>query len=210
MIRPGCGEESPTVMALIAILSTAMLLCSCVGYESSPYPRATPASTIEQLLIEQSMLPDDWQVWAGTFEPRQWLPAEQIALSFGIDGCAPNSLGGSHYVYRFPNGARSVASAYRYKTTIWFAATEGWGPWDVPPQLVHKSPLADQYRFDCTIRLGSTVQTCQAVGQYEECLVRFHTSMDAKHPECMSFVDLERILIAIDERVALYLGKETQ
>jgi hypothetical protein len=49
--------------------------------------------------------------------------------------------------------------------------------------------------------------TCQALGQYGEYLVRFHTSLDLSHVECMSFSDLERILAAIDDKMALCLGQ---
>jgi hypothetical protein len=51
------------------------------------------------------------------------------------------------------------------------------------------------------------VQVCQVVGQYEEYIVRFHTRIDPEHPECLSFADLERLLIAIDERMAEHLGE---
>jgi hypothetical protein len=46
---------------------------------------------------------------------------------------------------------------------------------------------------------------CQAVGQYGRYMTRFHTFMN---PETMTPSDLEGILMAIDERMALYLEKD--
>jgi len=51
------------------------------------------------------------------------------------------------------------------------------------------------------------MRLCQAVAQHEEYLVRFHAYVS---PQSLSVADLEAILVAIDERMALYLGKGTQ
>lgn len=93
---------------------------------------------------------------------------------------------------------------------VWFAPRQGWRPWSVPAELPYQSSVADRFRFACYGRDGSSVQICQAVGQYEEYIVAFDIHMDSEHPDCMSFKDLEGILIAIDERMALYLGKDME
>lgn len=36
----------------------------------------------------------------------------------------------------------------------------------------------------------------------------FNAALDPEHPECINFSDLERILIAIDQRMASYLAKD--
>jgi hypothetical protein len=168
------------------------------------------AFPIRDLLLDESDLPLDWQVRGEPHHPEYRLPAEQIALTFGIDHCGPYSLGASHSVCRFVDGIASASYGYRYKTSIWFAPGAGLGPWHAPAELAYESPVADQYRFQCGVYSGSTRRTCQAVGQYEEYLVRFHTTIDPDHPRCMSFSDLESILVTIDERMAFYLGKDPQ
>jgi hypothetical protein len=48
---------------------------------------------------------------------------------------------------------------------------------------------------------------CIVTAQYEEYLIRFNVHM---HPEFMTYQDLERVLRAIDERMARNLGKQAQ
>ena len=205
--------KSLGVIALLCIPAILLSACSSIlleltcGGECS-YP--SPAFPIEELLLDESVFPEGWQARERTFNPRQRLPAEQIALGFYIDWCPDYSLGAGHQVYRFFDGARCADMGYRSTTPISFAPREGWGPWSVPVELPYQSPVADQFRFNCYSRQGSSVQTCQAVGQYREYIIGFHTDIDPEHPECMSFADLERILVAIDERMAFYLDEDTE
>ncbi len=199
-------------MALLCVLATSLLSCSnlalaltCLGGSYRP-----PAFPIEELLLDESVFPEGWQAGERTFDPRQRLPAEQIALGFYINWCPDASLGAGHEVYRFFDGPRCAALGYQKQIPGWFAPTQAWGPWEVPAELPYQSPVADQFRFGCSVDQGSSVQTCEAAGQYEAYVVRFGTSIDREHPECMSFTDLERILKAIDERMAFYLGKEME
>ena len=198
-------------MALLCVLATSLLSCSNLALEltclGGSYP--PPAFPIEELLLDESVFPEGWQAGERTFDPRQRLPAEQIALGFYIHWCPDASLSAGHQVYRFFDGPRCAALGYQKEIPGWFAPWEETGPWIVPAELPYQSPLADQFRFNCSTHQRGG-QTCQAVGQYEEYVIRFQTSIDREHPECMSFTDLERILIAIDERMAFYLEADTE
>jgi hypothetical protein len=199
-------------MALLCVLATSLLSCSNLALEltclGGSYP--PPAFPIEELLLDESVFPEGWQARERTFDPRQRLPAEQIALSFYLHWCPDASLGAGHQLYRFFDGPRCAALGYQKEIPGWFAPTQAWGPWEVPAELPYQSPVADQFRFNCSTHQRSGAQTCLGVGQYEDYVIRFQTSIDREHPECMSFTDLERILKAIDERMAFYLEKDME
>jgi len=48
---------------------------------------------------------------------------------------------------------------------------------------------------------------CNMIGQYEEYFVRFNSHIS---PDFMTYADLERVLKAIDERMALYLAEDSE
>jgi hypothetical protein len=178
-----------------------------LGIEYRAPRRAFP---IEDLLIEESVFPDAWHAHE-PFDPKDGVPAEQIAFTLFPDGSrCPSSFVTGYQVYRFYGGERCAEAGYRRKTAVWFAPWPGCGSWTVPGDLAHESAPIDRFRVECCTGQETRVQTCQAVARYEEFVIRFHTSIDADHPECMSFADLARILVAIDERMALYLGQDTQ
>ncbi len=189
------------IMALLAIIAASTLSCICVGLRCWGSP-AAPAFPIEQLLVDESLFAEGWY--------QQGEPISRDLVSLGVDriGVTFISHGGValHDVYRCGSAARSVRE-YPGRIESWFSLREGWGPWSVPAELAYQSLVADQSRFACYTHQSSGVQTCQAVGQYEEYLVRFHTDMS---PDYMTFAHLERILVAIDERMALYLAKDME
>lgn len=227
MIRSLTRDKERSVVALLGILAITVLSClvgrplansiyyemSCDGFlmEALGIEHHAPLRSfpIEDLLVDESVFPQGWQVGGDPYDPEDRMPAEQIALSFFPDmSRCPSSLVTGHDVYRFYGGARCADMGYRSKTPTWFARWQGYDPWTAPAQLSYRSPVANRFRLGCCTRQGSSVQICQATGQYEEYVVRFHTSIDPERPECMSFIDLKRILIAIDERMASYLQKD--
>jgi len=168
-----------------------------------------PAFPVEELLLDESTFPEGWHAHRDSYDPEDRLPAEQIALGLHINGCGPYSLGAGQYVYRFFDGAEEAATAYRTESALWFSAREGWGPWGTPPELPYESPVADQFRLACCADQTSSQRFCQAVGQYEEYVVLLDVDMNPEYPECMDFNDLERIVAAVDDRMASHLGKNT-
>lgn len=234
MNRPPFRQKSGRVIVLLAMLAMSVLACvvcrplvTSIWYEMScnglgtagdclliqalgiEYHAPRRSFLIKDLLVDESVFPRGWEAAGAPYDPEDGLLADRIVASFFIHGC-PHSRRAGHYVYRFYGGARCADMGYRSESSNWFAPRDGWGPWGVPAELPHQSTVADQFRFSCRTRQGSTVQACHAVGQYEEYVVRFLVAMDPQGSDCMSFSDLERILSAIDERMASYLGRGTE
>jgi len=221
------ARASLTVLAVLAFVVLSSVACkrlvysiwyevSCGGFAVVPEGLLTEALGIEyhgpersfsvaDLLLDESAFPDGWLAGREPYDPEDRMPAEQIVVGFFIHEC-PFSLRAGHYVYRFYGGSRCAEMGYRVKTPVWFAPRDGWGPWGVPAELSYESRAADEYRLNCYTHQESGTGTCQAVGRFEEYVVRFLTPMS---PDCMTLADLERILVAIDERMAVYLEKDT-
>ena len=229
-------EKSRSVITLLAILALPVLSClvcrplvNSIWYEMScdglgivgdgfliealgiEYHAPRRSFPIEDLLLDESVFPQGWEVGGEPYNPEDRMPAEQIALSFFADTSeCPSSLITGHDVYRYYGGASCADMGYRSKAPTWFSPWEGYDPWRTPAELSYQSPAANRFRLSCCTRQGSSVQICQATAQYQEYLVRFDTSIDPERPDCMSFADLGRILVAIDERMALYLGEDSE
>jgi hypothetical protein len=78
--------------------------------------------------------------------------------------------------------------------------------WQPPPELVYASPVADQFLFAChESKVKQTRRICKALGQYANYVVLFHVHM---FEECMTFKELEAVLISIDERIVEQLEIE--
>jgi hypothetical protein len=217
-----------TIFAVLAFVVLSSVVCrrlvyslwyevSCGGFGLVPDGLLTETSGIENhgpersfkvadLLLDESAFPDGWLAGGEPYDPEDRIPAERIAVGFFIHEC-PFSLNAGHDVYRFYGGSRCAEMGYRAKTPVWYAPRDGWGAWAVPAELTYESRVADEYRLSCHTHQESGTQTCQAAGRFEEYVVRFLTPMS---PNCMTFADLESILVAIDERMALYLGKDEQ
>ena len=84
----------PTAKLVASVVATAAwAIAACVGCGGVPVPGSSP---VEELLLDESALPEGWALSEGTFDPGQRLAAEQLGISFAVDGCASYSLGGSH------------------------------------------------------------------------------------------------------------------
>ena len=186
---------------LIVVLISPTLSCVTISLDGGPVP--TPAFPIESLLLDESAFPEGWYLPTGQpFDPRAGFGL-RTALTFSPPGSGGIALHEAS-VARDPEEA---AEGYEEWGQFWFSNREGNCIGGIPAELQYQSPVADQFRLGCCIRQQEGgVQTCQAVARYGRYLIRFHTYMN---PESMTFTDLERILTAIDERMVLYLGKDT-
>ena len=201
-------HRSVGIVAVLALFVLVGLSCVClqvtgrIGYV--PYP--TPAFPIQDLLLDESVFPEGFRA-VRPFDPEDRIPAEQLARNFLTEKCHPLVVGAGQQVYRFYGGASSAADAYPQQIAIWFSPS--WGDWSIRPELSYESAVADQYRFGCYTDEDFHCRHCVAVGQYAQYMVVFDAKLDPDHPECLTFTDLEEILIAIDDKMALYLGEST-
>lgn len=206
-------HRSAGIAAFVALLVLLALSCLCLQVTggSGPIPNATPAFAIEKLLLDESAFPEGWEA-GKPWDPEVRISAEQIGVFFRKDRCPSYSLSAHHEIYRFFEGAQSASDGFARETMVWFASDDawGWGTWQESTSLQYQSSVADQYRLACRANEDSGRAMCRALGQYQGYIVIFDAEMNPHYPDCMSLADLQQILIAIDERMAEYLGKDTQ
>lgn len=202
--KKGCAYGFGLVLlACGALASTATLL------RVWPVTRA-PAVDTRALLIDASAFPPGWY---RAFEPepipkREYGERESLHVAFAHEGLEPYRASASHRVYRYRN---ELDCAILY--TLEFSG-KGFPnhimttPWDVPEEWSYRSPIADHFRFECG-ELDSVPPEwiCETVAQYDEYVSVFGSRLSADY---MTLEDLERILVAIDERMALHLGKDVE
>lgn len=173
--------------------------------------RRTPPVDIYDLMLDVSVLPRGWELCAGPGVIPKPERAETESLLVGF--CPPDfdGLGGTHqevYAYRNEVAAASVYSGEFQASE--FPKGNMITPWAVPEEWSYQSPVADRFKFACgepdfPPQLQGTV--CVAVAQYDEYVSVLVTNPS---PGEMTLQDVERILVAIDERMAFYLGNEAE
>jgi hypothetical protein len=189
-------------LGLIVVVIGCTLSCLDITVDGGPVP--TPTFPIESLLLDQSAFPEGWLA----YEPYE--PEDGFGLRICMHYSPPaTSSGGialhAAYIARTPEEA---ADGYGIWAPFWFSDREGWSAWSAPAELRHRSLIADQFRLACSREEEDDGrQVCQAVGQYGRYMTRFHTFMN---PDTMTPTDFEQVLVAIDERMALYLGEDTE
>lgn len=163
---------------------------------------------IEELLIDATVFPSGWRART----PRSPASAplggqtsfERTTLSFhttafGSDGVAVEEI--HRYV-----SVKEAAREFKRVLPMEFREGEHWTSWELPEGFRYQSPYADRIQIGCARETweGVSIEFCRMVGQYEEYVVRFSTKIS---PEYMTYLDFERIVQAIDERMGHYLGK---
>ena len=158
---------------------------------------------IEDLLIAPSAFPSSWRVLAQGRPHDQKEKRAIEATGFYLDTGLPELTGADLSIYRYQS-VQSACSAFdKWERREFNSSSIGsLTPWGTPPELSYKSPIADQSRFACHISSITETTICQFMGQYEEFMVAFYTGFDAQH---MTYSDVQRILEAIDARMAHYL-----
>jgi hypothetical protein len=174
-------------------------------------PAPERAFEIEDLLVDVADFPPNWYVNAPPAPMPHYdgaITTQEEDIHLGFRAKSPTHIGAGQTIYRF--GAQWLAAAeYSEQLPIWFNSNSvaSLTPWETPEELPHRSPVADQFHFAChRTTLGPNL-VCLAMGQYEEYLVVFNTHIAEDY---MTFADLEGILLAIDERMALYLGEDME
>ncbi len=179
---------------------------------------STTAPHAEDLLIDLSMLPPEWSI-KGSFSVRDDLHVlrDQDAVDFaGIEFAPPGAEFGSrltagHTVWNFGNSLYATWKfSGRFRPPESILSGEKLHGWS------YHSKVADRFRLYCRvvepipeahIYEGGWTE-CTAVGQYHEFISVFVTPIGAEYS--MTLEELERILKAIDERMAQLLKGDTR
>jgi len=164
--------------------------------------RAQPVDMYD-LMVDVSTFPQGWYIESGPSHPPQGKylrgETESLFLQFiGLEG------GATHVVCRYNNDLQATVSFYVDNEFLKREAVVT--PWSIPHGWSYESQVADRFKFACAeLVILSRFRNCTAVAQYDEYVSVFSTRMS---PEYMTLEDLESILDAIDERMALYLAED--
>lgn len=193
-------------VGLLLACVAATIVCAAISVW--PKARTPPVDTLD-LLLDLSVFPNEWDLCLGPapLPKRERGERESLCASF----CPQDfeGTGGTYQeVYRYRN---ALDAAILFQLEFSGRAFPKWhmtSPWKVPEELAYESSVADRFKLACgEVDVPGRHWKCKAVAQYDEYISVFVTHLS---PEDMTLQDVERILAAIDERMALYLGKDTQ
>jgi hypothetical protein len=193
------------------LLFSVLMLCTVAGCSATPTPKVRDFR-IDDLLIDLSIFPSGWYVDSPpshTTDSKGQVDGRYI--QFRSEGFVARSM---HTVYQYRD---SRTAAYWYREYLPFGSAERLTSWEVPSELPYESKVAAQFRFACAdFRQNpgddsERLRACLAAGQYDEYVSIFSISMSPDDmAEHIPYSYLERILKAIDERMAHYLGRESK
>jgi len=158
-----------------------------------------PDIALDSLLIDLSVMPPDWYVAS--------MNNHAYEEDFNYERTADNSFsnpgyaGGGQNVFQFRSerqAARIFEGQLRREFNSSSVASET--PWQIPPELPYTSKVADQFHFACHIsNINGLSEICKMMGQYDKYLVILSMHMT---PDYMTYADLEKILEAVDKKIA--------
>ena len=132
----------------------------------------------------------------GSLPSKRNAPIDWGVDKLGVSFTTQKHGGALQDVYRGQNFDQTE-KGYVDLSESWFHLREDEGDWYVPSEFSYESPIADHYRFGCSIHQPSGFQTCQMAAQYGVYVMRFYAGMSLM----MTYEDLERILREIDNKV---------
>lgn len=188
------SRRKPSWWILMATIPTVggLLLSACSYLETAPQ---RPFTTLE-LLISLSEMPPGWTVSDRPKKLKDEISIEDASVTiFQADTDFPRR-GAMHRAYRYRNRSTAKQVYEEFVIPSQFGTT--------PPEWTYQSPVADQSYFACYDYEGREPLTCEWSGRYEEYVVVFGSWII---PGRMSLQDMERVVRAIDARMAQYLGK---
>jgi hypothetical protein len=179
------------------MLSLSLVMLWIVGgigsCSSSNYP------PIEQLLIDLPVFPEGWIISAVGPRPLADAPlggnksVDNIEIFFYAPG------GGAFVeIQRFKN-TRRAKNEFTRKVKQVFRVTDFNSPWEVPDELSYTSSVADEFYYACSWRVGSSWPDCAYIARYDTYFSLFYTDMI---PGYMNYADFEKVIMAVDERMA--------
>jgi hypothetical protein len=160
------------------------------------------------LLTDVTDMPAGWHVLAGPSPvPRKldFDAMESGQIQFQRGSYYPIA---THEVFRYYNSLAARADLSSVQT-VKFASPFFRVEWATPPGWSYKSPIAEDFRFACAPTdevMGDPdfagLTDCSSVARYGEFISVFYAPVSK---DMMSFGDIERVLRAIDSKMARYL-----
>jgi hypothetical protein len=184
------------ILVTMLIVFAPTILSSCVPERLAP----ERSFTTKELLIGLSDMPPGWEVSWGPEKSKDYISThDSFAIAFIVnDANLPfGRRGALHAVYRY-RSARAAEGIYK---DVVLPGQVG----KMPGEWTYQSPIADQSHFACYDYEGrEPYPVCEWSARYEEYIVDFFSWLI---PGYMSLEDMERVVRAIDARMAHYLGK---
>ena len=194
-------------VCILILLVTSIGWVSCTGSSTIRVPA-------EDLLIDDlSVFPAGWSITSGPFSARH-LPhvlQDQGAIDFADIQFAPSNRTqrtAVQIVWNFGYRLNATLEFYRFyrrfRPSGPILSKEEMGGWS------YHSEVANRFQLYCEVvepipeaHIEGGWISCVAIGQYGEFISLFSTPIGAEYN--MTTEDLERILEAIDERIARYV-----
>lgn len=152
--------------------------------------------TTAELLISLSEMPSGWTVSNGPTKLKDDVSSKDASVIVFQADTDVVRRGAMQRAYRYRNSSSAKRMYEEYIRPGQFGTT--------PPEWTYQSPVADQSYFTCDDNQGREPLRCEWSGRYEEYVVVFGSWII---PDRMSLQDMERVVRAIDTRMAQYLGK---
>lgn len=219
-----------SLLRIIGLSSVLMVLAACArGPEATAPPTATDAPVtvathapsptdlpktrrvgvdMNDLVVDVSCFPQGWYSWVGPYQipDSEKGEEESVYVEFHHEEVATDVVGAGQRVFRYANERNSGAAfpeLVQHYFLSWYMAT----PWAPPEDWTYQSGVADRFEFACgEVALLRRYWRCQAVAQYDEYISVLFAEL---HPEYMTLGDVERLVAAVDARMALHLGEDS-
>lgn len=206
-----------SALGCVGLLLACLLFCVLFRTVRTAIRVATARSQpvdLYDLVIDASVFPLEWYTCLGPVRPPQRARGDRLEHDMLFAGFCPKGFdqgigGAQHAVFDYGNEL-IAAMAFRWDFSRHeFSNRSTVSSWAVPEHWSYRSSVADRFKFACAevqpFGADRPVLSCTALAQYDEYISLF--SAQLSH---MTLEDLERILIAIDERMALYLEKDME
>jgi hypothetical protein len=192
-------EETKVMNRLIRfflfVVSFLIVMSSC---QRSTFP------PIEDLLVDATVFPPGWHADPEGPEPDPSAPfggiksVERTTLYFHS-----NTAGAFETIERFKSSGGAWDEFNNQKDSL-FRTSEFQGPYEIPEELPYESRLADRFYLACWRPEYTPMLGCDYLAQYGPYLVPLNLGWD---PDTMTPSELEKILLAVDDKLANYADK---
>ncbi len=188
-----------SILVIIVVFLTVCVVLFWVPIVTYWEPCAPQRSfKLEDLLIDQSIIPTVWgDVWGPDTESYDGsCNSTYTSIGFGV---AERELP-LQVTHEIDRSGKITWARLSFENSQMFSLYP-----EQPTEWTYESTVADQSYFGCANERGTTqLSMCQWVGRYDEITAILWVRMT---PNEVNMEDIERMVKAIDARMALHLGK---